>query len=168
MLLLARSQCSSPRCRICHGSCCWYWCSYCCLHCCNCRRCLATIAASAAAVHAVAIYFNMFSAAVRLPASPLSMLPATAASIPTDHRTPAVGRQAAAASVCANTHLLHNLLLLHQEGTHDAVLDHAGCQVAPVCAMHLSRRGQAGRAGKRRGRAQVVRRGGCPTAHMCM
>lgn len=33
-------------------------------------------------------------------------------------------------------HLLHNLLLLHQEGAHDALLDHAGRQVAAVRAVH--------------------------------
>lgn len=34
------------------------------------------------------------------------------------------------------THLLHNLLLLHQEGAHDALLDHARRQVAAVGAVH--------------------------------
>lgn len=33
-------------------------------------------------------------------------------------------------------HLLHNLLLLHQEGAHNALLDHARRQVAAVRAVH--------------------------------
>lgn len=93
-------------------------------------------------------------------------------------RQPSAGRRAGSPSKRASpstaqsnrTRLLHDLLLLHQEGAHDALLDHARRQVAAVRAVHRllalvhavqavgAHRGQlrAGRAGGWGGEQSVI------------